>query len=191
MDFLRFILSGVDIRVREASPKDNLVREVSLFFGNGIVSRVSDPKRSAIGLAALGVWTLLGSPGNPAQAQLLDQLKGAVGSGQSGSGGGVLGGGMPAVGQAGPGNTAGVLQYCIKNNYLGGGGGASSVKDSLMKKVTGSSGQNTNDSGFQAGNSGSLQTGNGQSYSLGGDGLKAQLTQKICDQVLAHGKSLL
>jgi hypothetical protein len=123
-----------------------------------------------------------------ARAQLLDQLKGAAGSGQGGSAG-LGGGGMPQVGQASPSNTAGVLQYCIQNKYVG-GGGASSVKDSLMSKVTGS-GKRENDSGFKAGSTGLLQTGNGQNYSLGGGGVKEQITQKVCDQVLQHAKSLL
>ena len=136
----------------------------------------------------------------PVSAQLLDQLKGAAGMGQGGgtsgggtSGSGVLGGlggggGLPSVGQAGPSNTAGVLQYCVRNNYVG--GGASSVKDSLLSKVTGS-GHSTNDSGYKAGSNGLLNTGNGQSYSLGGGGIKAQVTQKVCDLVLQHAKSLL
>jgi hypothetical protein len=116
-----------------------------------------------------------------AQAQLMDQLKGAAGGA-----GGLLGGGMPSVGQAGAGNTAGVPDYCIKNKYLG-SGGASSVKDSLLGKVSGQS----NDSGYREGSSGMLQTGSGQGYSLGGDGIKAQITQKVCDQVLQHAKSFL
>ena len=109
-----------------------------------------------------------------------------TGKGSSGSGGMM---GMPSVGQAGASNTAGVLQYCIKNNYLG-GGSASSVKDSLMSKMGGSN-HASSDSGYKAGSSGLLQTGNGQSFSLGGGGIKQQVTQKVCDQVLAHGKSLL
>jgi hypothetical protein len=127
------------------------------------------------GFLALAVFALSGVA---AQAQLMDQLKGAVGGGG--------GGGMPSVGQAGAGNTAGVLEYCIKNKYLG-TGNSSSVKDSLMNKVTGRS----NDNGYQQGSNGLLQTGNGQSYSLGGDGIKSQITQKVCDQVLQHAKSFL
>lgn len=127
-----------------------------------------------------------------ARAQLLDQLKGATGMGQNGGApgglGGALGSGsMPSVGQAGQGNTAGLLQYCFRNNYVS-GGAASSVKDSLMSKVTGS-GRGTNDSGYQAGNKGVLETGGGQGFSLGGDGIKAQITQKVCDQILQHAKS--
>jgi hypothetical protein len=138
------------------------------------------------------IITLSALAATPAQAQLMDQLKGAVGGGQSNSGGmldGLGGGSLPSVGQASPSNTAGVLQYCIQNKYVG-SGGAASVKDSLMSKVTGS-GQSTNDSGFRQGSNGLLQTGNGQSYSLGGGGVKQQVTQKVCDLVLQHAKSLL
>jgi hypothetical protein len=142
-------------------------------------------------LPAFAITLSLSAPG--AQAQLLDQLKSATGSGSSGSGGGMLGnlggGGTPSVNQASPMNIAGLLQYCVKNNYLS-GGSAASVKDSLVNKVTGS-GKNTSDSGFQAGSAGMLESGNGQSVSLGGGGIKEQITRKVCDQVLQHGKSLL
>lgn len=145
--------------------------------------------------AAVTLLALSQFSGGPAHAQLMNELKGAVGSGQGGSssGGGMLGGlgasGMPSVGAASPSNTAGVLQYCIQNKYVG-SGGASSVKDSLMSKVTGS-GNSNNDSGYKQGSSGLLQTGQGQTYSLGGGGIKAELTQKVCDLVLQHAKSLL
>ena len=141
---------------------------------------------------ALLAFAVLVGPVVPAQAQLMDQLKGAVGGGQSSGGGmlGGLGGSLPAVGQASTSNTAGVLQYCVRNNYLS-GGSAGSIKDSIVGKVTGS-GQGSNDSGYKAGSSGLLQTGSGQSYSLGGgDGMKQQMTHKVCDLVLQHAKSLL
>jgi hypothetical protein len=96
---------------------------------------------------------------------------------------------MPSVGQASPSNTAGVLQYCVRNNYVG-GGSAASVKDSLLRKV-GGGGKTADDSGFKAGNEGMLETGGGQNFSLGGSGVKEQVTRKVCDQVLQHAKSLL
>ncbi|HEY4041019.1 MAG TPA: DUF2501 domain-containing protein [Rhodopila sp.] len=156
---------------------------MSVFASRGLSSAI-------VAFVALAVSPV---PDRSAHAQLMDQLKGAVGSGQEGSSGGALGklgaSGVPSVGQAGASNTAGVLQYCIQNKYMG-GGGASSVKDSLMSKLSGS-GKSPNDSGFQEGSHGLLQTGNGQGYSLGGSGIKAQITQKVCDQVLQHAKSLL
>jgi hypothetical protein len=138
--------------------------------------------------AGIMAFLVLGILHIPARAQFMDQLKGAVGGGNPlGAMGGA--GGIPSVGQAGLGNTAGVLQYCIQNKYLG-SGGASSIKDSLMSKVTGS-GKGTNDSGFHDGTQGLLNTGNGQSFGLGGDGIKAQITKKVCDQILQHAKSFL
>lgn len=143
-----------------------------------------------VGLSAIGVIALSFAPIAPAQAQLMDKLKGAMGSGQGDSGVGGLTGGVPSVAQASPSNTAGVLQYCIKNNYVS-GGTASSVKDSMISKITGSGQSSTKDSGFQSGNNGMLQTGNGQSLSLGGGGIKEQVTRKVCDQILQHAKSML
>ena len=66
---------------------------------------------------------------------------------------------------------------------------ATSVKNSLMSKVTGS-GSSTDNSGLQAGNNGMLNTGSGRSCSLGGGGIKAQITQKICDEIFQRAKSL-
>jgi hypothetical protein len=130
-----------------------------------------------------------------ANAQLMNQLQNGLGQGggssSSGGGGGAGGlrgaaGGIPSVGSASTGNLAGVLQYCIKNKYLG-GNGASSVKDSLLGKVNGGTGN----SEYQSGSNGQLQTGNGENYSLGGGGIKQQVTNKVCDLVMQHAKSLL
>nr|WP_294545695.1 DUF2501 domain-containing protein [uncultured Rhodopila sp.] len=140
---------------------------------------------SLLGFAALAAAVM---QGQPAGAQLLDQLKGAAGSGPGSGTGGALGG-LPSVSQASPSNTAGVLQYCVRNNLVS-GSAATAVKDSVVGKVTGS-GQGANDAGFKAGNNGLLQTGNGQSFSLSGSGVKEQVTHKVCDMVLQHAKSLL
>jgi len=126
----------------------------------------------------------------PASAQMLDSLKGAMGSAQGGGGGmgGALGGmSMPSVGSASSSNIAGVLGYCVRNKYEN-GNGAAAVASGLTGKL-GASG--TGDSQYQSGNQGMLQTGNGQNYSLGGGGLKGKITQKVCDQVLKHAKSLI
>jgi hypothetical protein len=151
------------------------------FVANGLIKGIS------ISLA-LGIAGLLLASENPGQAQVLDQLQNRLGTGQ-GAAGGALGGAMPSVDNASPTNLAGVLQYCVKNNYLS-GNAASSVKDSLLSKATGSS-RGTTDSQFNAGNKGLLETGQGQSLSLGGGGVKDQMTHKVCDLVLQHAKSML
>jgi hypothetical protein len=149
--------------------------------------RKIDPTRRLIcGIAALAAVTAVQWTALPAWAQ----LSGVLGTGQSAGSNalGGLGGGLPSVTQAGPANTAGVLQYCIQNNYLS-GGAAGSAKDALLGHVPGS-GQSDD---FTSGSRGLLQTGNGQSFNLGGDsgGIKSQVTHKVCDMVLQHAKSLL
>ncbi len=141
-------------------------------------------------LAAGGVAVNAG----PARAQLLDSLKGAAGNyggHTSGMSSGGLGGGLgglstPSVNSASSSNIGGVLQYCIRNKYLG-GGEASSVKSGLMGKLGGE----TRDSQFAAGNRGQLETGSGQSYGLGGGGIKGRVTDKVCGMVLQHAKSMI
>jgi len=143
-------------------------------------------------LAALALGLFIAT--STAQAQLLDSVKGALGGGQqsSGSGGSLLGGlggaSLPSLGSVGTGNITGILAYCAKNNYLG--GGAASVKDKLLGKLGGET-QAQSDPGYLEGLSGVLGGNSGQKVELGGGGLKQQITEKVCDQVLEYGESLL
>ncbi|MGO4326068.1 DUF2501 domain-containing protein [Cupriavidus sp. 2TAF22] len=134
-------------------------------------------------------------PAAAIHAQIGDMLKGATQGGGSSTGGlgglaGSLGGGMPSLqslSSGSIGNVAGVLEYCVKNNYLG-GGGASSVKDQLMGKLGGSA---TSDPGYTDGAKGILSSSDGNKFDLSGGGLKDQVTKQVCDKILAQGKSLL
>ncbi len=85
------------------------------------------------------------------------------------------------------GNVAGLLQYCIGNNYLS-GEGASSVKDQLMGKLP--AGSENKDPGYSDGRKGLLHGSNGNMLNLGG-GLTAEVTKKACDTVLAQAESFL
>jgi hypothetical protein len=88
------------------------------------------------------------------------------------------------------GNVAGLLQYCIGNNYLS-GDGATSVKDQLMSKLPGG-GEQTQDRGYSDGQKGLLHGSNGNLMDLSsGGGLTAEVTKKACDTVLAQAKSFL
>lgn len=129
-------------------------------------------------------------------AQLGDLIKGATqGSGQ-GAGGGLgsiagLGGagGLPSLGSlssGSTGNVAGVLQFCIQNNYLGGATDAASVKDKLLGKLGGTP---ASDSGYTEGTKGILTGSNGNTFDL--SSIKSQITKQACDQILSQGKSLL
>jgi len=86
------------------------------------------------------------------------------------------------------GNVAGLLQYCIGNNYLS-GGGAASVKDQLMGKLPG--GSRTEDKGYAEGAQGLLRGSNGNAMDLSGGGMKAEISRKVCDTILAQAKSFL
>jgi Protein of unknown function (DUF2501) len=119
---------------------------------------------------------LLNQGGNSGAAGGLGSL-GSLGSGLS----------LQSLTSSSTGNVAGVLQFCIKNNYLG--GSASSVKDGLMSKLPG--GSSSSDSGYTDGAKGLLNSGDGKQVDLSGGGLKEQITKQVCDKILAQGKSLL
>jgi hypothetical protein len=115
-------------------------------------------------------------------------------SGNSGAAGGLsslgsLGNGLSlqSLTSGSTGNVAGVLEFCIKNNFLG--SSASSVKDGLMSKLPG--GSSTSDSGYTDGAKGILNSGSGKQVDLSGGGLQQEMTKQICDKILAQGKSLL
>ena len=128
--------------------------------------------------------------GASAQANnLLDQLKEKAGEATSSQGGGGsalgnLGFKMPAIGAGTMGNAAGVLQYCVKNNYLG--GDAASVKDKLLAKITGQKPQET---GFASGAKGLLKGGDGHTLNM--KLLSSKVKTKACDYVLKNATSLI
>jgi len=136
-----------------------------------------------------------------ASAQWLDAVKGQIESqGSSTQSGTTQGGILQGLGNSLPlssltpasaGNAAGVLEFCMKNNYLA-GGDAQALKDKLMGKVgAGSTQKAESDSGYLAGLQGLLNGSDGKSVDLSGGGLKEELTRKACDQVLKHAKSFL
>ncbi len=135
------------------------------------------PGNFVLGLAFIAVAMLLSAP--TARAQLPGGLNGLTGG---------LGGGLPSVNQADPSNIAGLLQYCVQNNYQS-SATAGTTQSGLLAKIPGV--QQSSD--YTAGSSGLLQTGNGKSFDLGsvtGD-LKSQVANKVCDAVLQHAQSLL
>jgi hypothetical protein len=122
-----------------------------------------------------------------ASAQDLGSLGSKLGGSSS------LGGMLPGGGQSGSmGNVAGILQYCVKNNYLGGDSGASGIAGKLLGKTDGGS----SNSDYTSGASGILKGKDGSSTNLssiggGNSDLKSKLTTKACGVVLNQGKSLV
>ncbi|MBB3227960.1 hypothetical protein FHW69_002592 [Luteibacter sp. Sphag1AF] len=124
-----------------------------------------------------------------ASAQSMDQLKGMMGGSSASS----LTSGSAS-------NAAGIIQFCMKNNFLGGDSGAAGVKDKLLGSLGGSSKASdasngsatdklmskygvggksaTKDQGYTDGAAGILKTGDGKSFdlnSLGSNGAKGSM----------------
>ena len=139
--------------------------------------------------ASICAGLVLGLACGAGMAQNLGQLGGSLGGG--------LGGMLPGGGSMTSGsksNVAGLLQYCVQNNYLGGASGASGIKDKLLGGMGGHQSASTSDAGYMSGAKGILQTGNGKSVNLGSVGggssdMKSKITTKVCDSVLKQGKS--
>lgn len=123
--------------------------------------------------ALLASSLLLAAAAASAQSDLLGALKSQAG-----------GLSMPSLGSNTVGNAAGVLQFCVQNNILGGDAGG--LKDKLMGKITG---QPAQESGFQAGLTGMLQGGDGKSLNL--QSLSGPIKKTACDYVLKNASSLL
>ena len=102
-------------------------------------------------------------------------------------------GGAASLGSLTPGsagNAAGLLQFCIGNNYLT-GADASSMKDRLVAKAGGADAAQT-DTGFKNGASGILTGSDGKDVDLTKLGsLESNLTQQACNSILQHASSLL
>ncbi|MEO7014866.1 MAG: DUF2501 domain-containing protein [Dokdonella sp.] len=126
-----------------------------------------------------GSLLLLGLAG-VASAQDLGALKGGAG------------GDMSSMAAGSAGNAAGIIEFCVKNNYLS-GDAASSMKDKLMGKMGGGTDESAQDkTDFSSGAAGMLKTGDGKSVDLAQMGsLKKSVTKKACASVLEHAKSLL
>jgi len=144
---------------------------------------------SKIAVAAAMFGTLAAAA--PAHAQLEDLLKHGQKSGEAG-GLGKLGGMGSALSGASlssgtTGNVAGLLEFCLKNNFLGGTDSAS-IKDKLMGKLGGTPAP---DSGYAEGTQGLLKSRDGKQLDLSGGGLQEQATRQICDRVLMQAKSML
>ncbi|CUA91605.1 DUF2501 domain-containing protein [Comamonas thiooxydans] len=133
-----------------------------------------------------------------------DALRGQLGGGaaessSSASGlGGMLGGsgGSSALSALGLGNlssgtasnAAGVLTYCMKNNYLN-ADKAAQVKNQLLGKLGLGQKEEPKDQGYQNGLMGMVTGADGKSFSL--DKVKSNLKEKACDFVLDNAKSLI
>lgn len=144
--------------------------------------------RTAVSVVMLAVLLPVAS----VNAQVQDIVKPGQSTGQSGGLGNLGSVGSALTGQSlsagSTGNVAGLLEFCIKNKYLG-GQDAAGVKDKIMGKLPG--GSASSDSGYTDGTKGLLKSSDGKQLDLSGGGLKEQISKQVCDQILSQAKSLL
>jgi len=150
-------------------------------------------------LLSLAMAAFSGSVAAQDLGQITNTLGGAAGGMPSVPGQGALGGAAGSLGALGSlgsiqpgsmGNAAGILQYCVQNNYLG-GGNAASVKDQLMSKLTASSGQPAESNpDYVSGTNGILSGSNGQTLDLSTAGLKAAVAKQLRGKILDQAKSM-
>jgi hypothetical protein len=132
--------------------------------------------------AALFASLIMTASSAPALAQVFNDLKNAAGT---------LSSDVGALQAGSLSNVVGILEYCLKNQFLS-NDSASSLKDSLMSKLTGTTGQPAQqDSGYLAGAKGLLQAGNGSTVDLSAKGLETAASQQICNTILNQAKSFL
>ncbi|WP_019465000.1 DUF2501 domain-containing protein [Dyella japonica] len=89
----------------------------------------------------------ISSIGTTCVALALSLACSTAGSQDLGKLGGMLGGGTGSMTSGSMGNVAGLLEYCVKNNYLGGNSGASGIQSQLMGKLGGGSNSSSNSAG--------------------------------------------
>lgn len=116
-----------------------------------------------------------------AQAQSIPGV-GSAGNAMSGMTG-VMSSMLPNVSSASTGNVAGVLSYCVQNNYLSSSGATSALSSLIGKQDV------TSSSDYMAGQQGQLLTGGSNTLSL--SSLKGQMKQKVCSMILNRAKNLL
>jgi hypothetical protein len=131
-------------------------------------------------LAGLALAALL--PGVAVHAQLESLLdKGGI----QGLAGGLSG---QSLASGSLGNVAGLLEFCVTNNFLG-TEDTNPVQEQLMKKLPG--GTKSNDPGYTDGLKGLLHAKDGKQFDLHGGGVPAHMSKKVCDAVLSQAKALM
>ena len=150
------------------------------------MAKISVPAtlRRAAWLTLAACCVALSALSGVAHAQLGDMMKSAP----TGAIGDISGMSMSSLTAGSAGNAAGVIEYCMKNNYLNADSATSAVKDKLLGSVPGG----TKDAGYSDGSRGVLSTSNGRQLDLSNTAaMKAEVKKQVCDKILAQGKSML
>ncbi|WP_322783286.1 DUF2501 domain-containing protein [Gluconobacter vitians] len=140
-----------------------------------------------------GVFAVLAAAGLVVSSAHAQSIPGVGGAGNAMSdmsgmsnmtgGTGMMGSMLPNVSSASTGNVAGVLSYCVQNNYLSGSSATSALSSLTGKQDV------TSSSDYKAGQQGQLLTGGTNPLSL--SSLKGQMKQKVCSMILNRAQNLL
>lgn len=87
------------------------------------------------------------------------------------------------------GNAAGIIDYCVKNDYLE-GGSTSSIKDQLMGRMVPGGNQSAESNPDYIKGSQGIVSGAGD-VDLSLAGMKGAAVKKACERILEQGKSML
>ncbi len=87
------------------------------------------------------------------------------------------------------GNAAGIIDYCVKNNYLE-GGSTSSVRDQLIGKIAPGGNRSVQSNPDYIKGSQGIVSGAGD-VDLSLAGMKGAAAKKACEKILEQGKSML
>ncbi|WP_331000159.1 YjjA family protein [Acetobacter garciniae] len=169
------IVAALDLfRVTGAALKP-LEKEKTMRYSHGIFAC----------LTAIGVLTSSAHAQSMPGMGSAENAMGGMSSGGMGSGmgSGMMSGMLPNVSSASSGNIAGVLSYCVQNNYLSGSGATSALSGLTSKAGL------TSSSDYTSGQKGQLLTGESNPFSL--STLKSGLKQKVCNMVLSRAQNLL
>ena len=153
----------------------NLAISTVLFAALGVA------QSSGLGDAVKGQLGGSGSGSSAATSGLAGALGGGGGASALSSLGGLTGAGTAS-------NAAGVITYCMKNNYLN-ADKAAQMKDQLLGKMGLGKKEEPKDEGYMSGLSGMIKGSDGKTFSL--DSIKGKAKEKACDFVLDNAKSLL
>lgn len=96
--------------------------------------------------------------------------------------------GLPNIASSSAGNVAGVLEYCVKNNYLK-KANVDTLKEGLLSKAGLGKAEPEKDSSYASGLGGLLTGGDGKSFNL--NSIQDNVKEKACDYVLDNATSLL
>ncbi|MEO8768287.1 MAG: DUF2501 domain-containing protein [Nitrosospira sp.] len=122
-------------------------------------------------------------------AQDLGQSKDIAGGSSLGGAASSLGS-LSSITSGTTGNAAGIIEFCIKNNYLK--ADAVGIKDQLIAKATGSKDQTAQgEADYVNGMNGILKDSDGISLDLSTAGLKSTALKKVCEKIHEQGKSML